>query len=382
MSFFTLLLLSFALSDLGWWVQAHRRLRSRLWRFVAAAFALLMLGGLALIIGGRWLGLAWSEALPRPVLSAIYLWHLLILPGWLVLAVTSSLAQGARRMILPPQAAGAPGVTRREFLGTTATFAPAAFVLGGAVGAESQLERFQIRRLEVPLASLPPALEGLTLAHVTDVHVGRFTRAPVLERIVAQTNALEADLVLLTGDLINYSLRDLPAAIDLVRGLRGRHGVFLCEGNHDLFDDPAAFWRGLDRAGLGFLRGEAQTLSVRGTRLQIFGLPWTHRDEAHREALRQARPKLAADTFPILLGHHPHIFDHAEGFPLTLAGHTHGGQLMLTRNLGGGPALFRYWSGLYQRAGRALAVANGVGNWFPLRLGAPAEILHLTLRKG
>ena len=89
-------------------------------------------------------------------------------------------------------------------------------------------------------------------------------------------------------------------------------------------------------------------------------------------------------AFPILLAHHPHAFDRAAelGFPLTLAGHTHGGQLMVTPEFGAGPAMFRYWSGLYQKAGRALVVSNGTGNWFPLRVNAPAEIIHLTLRKG
>src|SRR2546421_5506017 len=89
------------------------------------------------------------------------------------------------------------------------------------------------------------------------------------------------------------------------------------------------------------------------------------------------------DQFQILLAHHPHAFDPAAaaGIPLTLSGHTHGGQLMLNERLGAGPVMFRYWSGLYRKPdGNALFVSNGVGNWFPLRLHAPAEIVHLTLR--
>jgi predicted MPP superfamily phosphohydrolase len=93
--------------------------------------------------------------------------------------------------------------------------------------------------------------------------------------------------------------------------------------------------------------------------------------------------QLRADAFPILLAHHPHAFDPAAaaGIPLTLAGHTHGGQLMLTDTLGFGPAMFRYWSGEYRKGDNALVVSNGVGNWFPLRINAPAEIIHLTLRR-
>jgi predicted MPP superfamily phosphohydrolase len=88
-------------------------------------------------------------------------------------------------------------------------------------------------------------------------------------------------------------------------------------------------------------------------------------------------------TFPILLTHHPHAFDVAAdaGIPLTLAGHTHGGQLMLSDHIGAGSMMFKYWSGLYRRGNSALVVSNGVGNWFPLRINAPAEIVHITLRR-
>jgi predicted MPP superfamily phosphohydrolase len=98
-------------------------------------------------------------------------------------------------------------------------------------------------------------------------------------------------------------------------------------------------------------------------------------------------PRLLAqrqpNAFPILLAHHPHAFDLASqaNIPLTLSGHTHGGQLMLSHNVGFGPLMYRYWSGLYTRGGSQLLVSNGVGNWFPLRVHAPAEILHVTLRR-
>ena len=88
------------------------------------------------------------------------------------------------------------------------------------------------------------------------------------------------------------------------------------------------------------------------------------------------------DAFPILLAHHPHAFDAAvkADLPLTLAGHTHGGQMMLNRQYGTGPVLFRYWSGLYTRGRSRMIVSNGVGNVFPVRINAPAEIVHITLR--
>ena len=88
------------------------------------------------------------------------------------------------------------------------------------------------------------------------------------------------------------------------------------------------------------------------------------------DLLRLRRP----DAFPILLAHHPHTLDPAAeaGLPLVLSGHTHGGQLMLTKNVGFGPMMFRYWSGEYTKGPSKLVVSNGVGNWFPVRANAPA----------
>src|SRR5690606_32559074 len=94
-------------------------------------------------------------------------------------------------------------------------------------------------------------------------------------------------------------------------------------------------------------------------------------------------PPKRPGAFSLLLAHHPHAFDaaRAAGINLTLGGHTHGGQLMLPGDVGFGPLMYRYWSGLYRDAtGSAAFISNGAGNWFPLRTFAPAEIAVLTLR--
>ena len=380
MSFFAALLFVFFLADVLWWALAWRRLKSRGAVIAATAWGGAMLAGVLVIITSRYQNHGWDDALIRPVLSITYLWHLLILPPWLAWQLVRLLGRGARKL-LPAAVTDAPAVSRREFLTMSATFAPAILTSGGALAAEGQLEHFRVRRLNVPVSGLPAALEGLTIAQVSDLHLGRFTRGPILERIVRAANDLDAGLVVITGDLINFALRDLPAGIDLVRGLRGRHGVFLCEGNHDLIEDGPEFRRRVLHADLPFLRGEAVPLPIAGAKLQLLGLPWTHGDAEHTRAIAALEPVRRADAFPLLLAHHPHVFDSAKGYPLTLAGHTHGGQLMLNEQLGFGPAFFRYWSGLYRRGDRSLVVSNGVGNWFPIRLAAPAEILHLTLRR-
>jgi predicted MPP superfamily phosphohydrolase len=236
---------------------------------------------------------------------------------------------------------------------------------------------------------LPRDLDGATIAQVSDLHVGEFTSERSLRAVVREVNALRADLVVHSGDLINAELSDLPGALNLARAMPGRFGSCLIEGNHDLFENGAEFARQARASGIPFLRNEAVTLRVRGQPVQFLGIRWSEAEgTAARDAglARSVRTVLALrepDAFPILLAHHPHAFDPAAaaGLPLTLSGHTHGGQLMLNDHSGVGPILFRYWSGLYARGASQLVVSNGVGNWFPLRVQAPAEVVHLTLRR-
>ena len=162
--------------------------------------------------------------------------------------------------------------------------------------------------------------------------------------------------------------------------------LLMIEGNHDLADDGGEFERRVKAAGMPLLLDESAVTNVRGCPVQFFGLRWISGLDRQpdrvtalqvRNVLKQRHP----DAFPILLAHHPHAFDAAvkADLPLTLAGHTHGGQWMLASQHGVGSALFRYWSGLYARGRSQMIISNGVGNWLPIRINAPAEIVHLTL---
>jgi predicted MPP superfamily phosphohydrolase len=250
--------------------------------------------------------------------------------------------------------------------------------------------------MTLALPQLPAELDGMTIAHVSDIHVGRFTNGRTLSRIVDATNTLRTDLVLMTGDLINMSVSDLPAALDAVKRMEGRSGVYLVEGNHDLIEDRREFRRATRASGVPFLLNETATTRVRGMDVQLLGIRWgagapgggrsaDRGDGAVSAALGELLPSLrpATDAFPILLAHHPHALDYAAaaGIPLTLSGHTHGGQLMVTPDVGFGPWMYRYWSGPYRKGDAWGVISNGVGNWFPLRTFAPAEIIHLTLRR-
>ena len=382
---FIILLTLMAVGDLLWCRDALRRPR-RWMRWVGGIFGALQFIGLAMILASRG-GVALEEAIPRPLHSMIIFWHLLVLLPWLVwrsarglVVLAGKLARITRRAHVAPSRDDT-GLTRREFLGTAAAFTPPLLTLAAAGIGETQLDGFRIRRMDVPVPNLPPALDGVTIAHVTDFHVGRFTRGRVLERIVEETNRLDADVIALTGDFINHSLRDLPAALDIVRALRARSIIAACEGNHDLIEDARTFRREAERGGLPLLLGETATTIIRGERVQFLGLPWNHSTAGMRDSAAALLARRDPSAWPLLLAHHPHAWDFAGKIPLTLSGHTHGGQLMLTGRVGAGPLFYRYWSGLYTRASGALVVSNGVGNWFPIRVQAPAEILHLTLRR-
>ena len=407
MSFVLMISGVLVLANVLWWWTGDRVLARTGWkrriRLLHALFIAVQLFGLLAVITSRRSELA--AQVPQVAIAAVYLWHLLILPALLPLMLLGLLVallgwlvgKLRRHRVASDPAARAetePEVmTRRGFLAAATVLAPQALSLSLTTVALRQLEQFRIRRFTIALPSLPAALDGLTIAHVSDLHAGRFTEGEVLRQIPAAVNDLRADLVLVTGDLINGALHEIPEGVDTVRRFDARSGVYMVEGNHDLFQGREAFESRVRASGIRLLVNEAEQLTVRGHPLELLGLRWggpgefRSRPRSSDAAINASLDELLAarnpEAFAILLAHHPHAFDRAAEaqLPLTLAGHTHGGQLMLNAETGFGPMMFRYWSGLYTRGGSHLVVSNGVGNWFPLRTSAPAEIIHLTLRR-
>jgi predicted MPP superfamily phosphohydrolase len=353
------------------------------WSF--GAFFLFQIVGFVAIIGGRMLGYQPGTGIGRPLLSLFMIWNLLLaLPAAVIYAIWAVIAWMTASA--PARDGANPGLHMAALTGL-ALF-PVMAVIATAV-AVWQVQRFRVNRVTLTIPNLPAPLKGLSIVHLSDLHIGKLTRGKVLEDMVAATNKLDADLILVTGDLINMSLEDLPHGLDLLRRMKSRHGLFLCEGNHDLIENEAGFEAAAKQSGLGFLLNENAVISYHGQRIQILGLRWGEDLGRSQEAVGavagDALDRLLSQREPgdfvILLAHHPDAFDAAAraGIPLTLAGHTHGGQLMLTPKVGFGPWLYRYWSGLYRLGESQMIVSNGAGNWFPLRIGAPAEIIHITL---
>ncbi|MGB8804686.1 MAG: metallophosphoesterase, partial [Chthoniobacterales bacterium] len=394
MRFIFVLLGTMVALNLLWWAASTRIAKPTFARITVAIFALSQLGGLSWLLTQRFAHAESMALFSKFAMATVFIWHMILLPVLLLLTVALlpilamvALIRRARRLrnfnLTPADARGA--LSRRQFLGVALAAAPPLFNLSLATVAMRQLDQFRVRRFVLPIAGLPSDLHGLTITQISDMHVGRFTSGRVLREVVRVVNELRADLALLTGDLINDALMDLDHGLDLVRSMQARHGVYLIEGNHDLIENGLEFERRVKDSGIPFLLDESIVITIRGAPLQLLGLSWTrareNRDVAIAAAVRELLNQRQPESFPILLAHHPHAFDAAAAasVPLTLSGHTHGGQLMLNEQCGFGPALFRYWSGLYRKGASKLIVSNGVGNWFPLRVRAPAELLHLTL---
>ena len=330
-----------------------------------------------------------SQKVPALPYSWVLLWGLVFLPfialpsmiGWALIKL-------ARRLVAeinPHQAnePSAPDPGRRQLLGSAAVALPVIATFGTTAFSFPQRNRFRIREITVPIRDLPSDLHGLRIVHISDTHVGKFTSGKVLHELADATNRLKSDLVLMTGDLIDQSLDDLPEALDMMARIDPRSGLYLIEGNHDLFQGAEKFAQGVRDRGFNLLRDEVASVEIKGHPLDLLGICWNKRGTAIDPHVDTVFAKRNPDALPILLAHHPHAFDRAAelGIPLTLAGHTHGGQIMLTPEIGAGPMMFKYWSGLYQKQDRSLVVSNGAGNWFPLRTSAPAEIVHITLHR-
>jgi len=272
-------------------------------------------------------------------------------------------------------------ISRRQFIYLAACSAvPATAVVMGVHGTVTRND-LRVRELAVPIANLPPEFEGFTIAHVSDLHSGVFCGPERLKKIADATNDLKADLIVITGDVINSDLSEFEDAKKVISGLESPHGIYLCEGNHDLFDGPGPYRDACVAAGFPLLRLSSAIVPVGGQRLILGGLPWYSRSFRGDDAVVDSLfPERQEGDLRVVLAHHPNLFNHAGSADLMLSGHTHGGQLMVG-DVGFGPLFFDYWSGLYRRGNSTLVVSNGAGDWFPCRIGALAEIGRLRLTR-
>jgi len=327
-----------------------------------------------------------ASALPRRaatwVAGAAYAWMgVAVLLFFLLLA-----GEALRAVVLGAAAAlGQPlDPERRTFLARLIAGSAAALgaVFGGlgAVNALTEIARTHVR---IPLRRLPPALSGFRIVQLTDIHIGPTIGGDWLRGVVDQVNALEPDLIAITGDLVDGSVETLRDHVAPLGALRAKHGVFFVTGNHEYYSDANAWIAELDRLGVRVLRNERVAIGDGDASFDLAGVD----DMSGGRYLDDHGPDLDAalagrdpNRELVLLAHQPKqiIKAAAHGVGLQLSGHTHGGQFFPWHFFVGLDQ--PYLAGLHRHGDAHVYVSRGTGYWGPpMRLAAPAEIAVVEL---
>jgi hypothetical protein len=316
-------------------------------------------------------------------LSAAGSWFIGLFSSLLVLALLRALLLGLAAALAWVWPAAAPTEVWRQ---GSALAVPALALLATLWGLRNARRVAAVREVRVPIAGLPAALHGFTIAQISDVHVGPTIRRGWLQAVVERVNALEADLVAITGDLVDGTVHELAAHVAPLSALESRHGTYFVTGNHEYYSGAHAWIDELERLGVRVLLNEHVLLRHGGAALALAGVAdWSahHFDAGHRSDPHAAIAGVAdAAAVRVLLAHQPRsaIAAAAAGYHLQLSGHTHGGQFLPWNWFVRLQQPFT--AGLHRLQGLWVYVSRGTGYWGPpKRLGAPSEITRLRLVK-
>lgn len=242
----------------------------------------------------------------------------------------------------------------------------------------------QVVRVDVPITNLPAALHGFTVAQITDIHVGPTIKAQYLQAIVRRVNTLDADMVAITGDLVDGSVVDLGAHVAPLSTLSSRHGSYFVTGNHEYYSGAHAWITELRRLGVQVLMNEHVVLQQGGASLVLAGVADFHADRFDKNHRSDPHAALAGAPLDagvrVLLAHQPRsAFEAAKaGFDVQLSGHTHGGQFWPWNLFV--PMQQPFTAGLRRLQDLWVYTSRGTGYWGPpKRFGAPSEITLLRL---
>ncbi|NOZ77589.1 MAG: metallophosphoesterase [Acidobacteria bacterium] len=272
-------------------------------------------------------------------------------------------------------------ISRRRFFRLGSAGAVTVLGLTGGGFAEAQ-GLPALRRTTLKLPALPPAWDGVRILQVSDVHAGPYMSPERMRRIREMIDRIPADMIVFTGDQMDRRPSDAPAFIKGFSGIAAPLGVYGILGNHDYFIDPGRSVWALRAAGIRPLVNEARVFRRSGQGLALVGLEDLNASGGRRPDFELLRSY--ASSFRICLLHQPRAWHDAlaAGAHLTLAGHTHGGQIALpSRHVNMARLQTRYIAGPYRRDDAFLYVSRGIGvGALPIRVGAPPEIDLITLR--
>jgi uncharacterized protein len=314
---------------------------------------------------------------------------------------------------------------RRYFFRAATAAAGAAPFLGAVYGYAAERLKYQVHREEIPISNLNPSLDGLSIVQISDIHLSGYMPRAQVRRAVEMSNELGAHLAVVTGDFITGASDPLPDCIDEIRRLRAPLGIWGCNGNHEIYARVEDLAQSLfAQAGMKLLRSENAQLTFNGAQFNLIGVDYQRErtSEGHKkQTLTDVEQLVRRDIPNILLSHNPNSFPRAAelGIELSLAGHTHGGQIqveILDHRLSPARFITDYIAGLYQRPlfapsidtprysrvdgyaeaprvsrvpsvvspiGMAsLYVNRGLGTvGAPVRIGVPPEITLIVLRR-
>ncbi|WP_092130071.1 metallophosphoesterase [Polaromonas sp. YR568] len=352
----------------------------------------LLMAGLAISALVMPLGLMAGRVAKQP-LADVLTWVGLLFMGLFSSMLVLTLARDAGLLLLWLVDMAAPGNLPMAWLRTTSAEAvPLLGVVITVLGFLNARRTAAVVKVDVPIKNLPPALQGFTLAQISDIHVGPTIKAAYLRRIVDKVNAQHADVVAITGDLVDGKVSELADHVAPLADLASRHGTYFVTGNHEYYSGAHAWIDELRRLGLTVLLNQHVVIrppaevSQGGMPLVLAGV--TDYSAGHFDPLHRSDPELALRGAPlnairVLLAHQPRSAAAAAkaGFDLQLSGHTHGGQFYPWNLF----VRFQqpFTAGLHKLQNLWVYTSRGTGYWGPpKRFGAPSEITVLRLVAG
>lgn len=275
---------------------------------------------------------------------------------------------------------------------------PALGVMGWfAFGFIEGWKRLELKHITFTSPDLPPYFDGYCLVQITDFHLGSFPPGnDFVQKVVDATNNEEPDMILFTGDLVNNQASEVEPYLDTLGQLHASDGIYSIWGNHDYCEygnnhsigalkrNRRMLYGYQESLGWHQLMNEHHVVSHGMSSIAVIGVenpgqpPFTNRSN-----LKKAMKGLNPDMFKILLSHDPHHWRRevvGKKIQLTLAGHTHAGQLKIGKWTPARMA-FKEWGGAYRIGEQMLYVSSGIGGSFPFRLGAWPELTVITLKR-